>query len=170
MNIRKPVLGLLLAGICQMPITASAQRYQLSPGGAEVTDAQTGLIWRRCAEGMAWNGQTCTGTALNLVHSSAEALAKREAARDKKAWRLPTFKELQSLQVPGQFGQLIDASVFPATPERWFWSVFIDQPGVVDAFNLYFGSAEVAGYADGRDNLYGAVRLVRNVQRRAAKK
>ena len=81
-----------------------------------------------------------------------------------------TSLALRVVRLPDRPGELVEPAAFPGTPEMWFWSVFIDQPGVVDAFNLYFGSAEVAGYADGRDNLYGAVRLVRNVQRRAAKK
>jgi hypothetical protein len=46
-----------------MPASASAQPYVISVDGDEVTDQQTGLIWRRCAEGMHWNGATCASDA-----------------------------------------------------------------------------------------------------------
>ena len=159
MQSRWLVLLALIAGIGAHP--AFASRYAPSADGTEVTDAQTGLIWRRCTEGMVWDGQTCTGTPLNIVHSSAEALAKREAKASKKAWRLPSIKELKSLQVPDRPGELVEPAAFPGTPEMWFWSVFIDKPGVIDAFNLYFGY-HTAKLGDGRDNPYGAVRLVRS--------
>ena len=45
--------------------TALAQtpRYSYSADGSEVTDSKTGLVWRRCAEGMSWSSGACTGTA-----------------------------------------------------------------------------------------------------------
>lgn len=167
MHARWLVLLALIAGIGAPP--AFAARFDPSADGTEVTDTQTNLIWRRCTEGMHWDGQACAGTALNIVHSSAEALAKREAKANKKAWRLPSFNELKSLQAPDRPGELAEPAVFPGTPEMWFWSVFIDKPGVIDAFNLYFGYHK-AQLGDGRDNPYGAVRLVRTAPRRPAKR
>lgn len=169
MKIRQAFLHVLAASIGVAAPVAFASRYVPSADGKEITDTETSLVWRRCAEGMAWDGNTCTGTALSIVHSSAETNAKQEASKDKKAWRLPTIKELKSLQAPGRPGELADTSAFPATPEMWFWSVFIDKPGVTDAFNLYFGYG-TAQLGDGRDNVYGAVRLVRSLHKTAAKR
>ena len=161
-------LGVLATITCIVALPAFASRYAASPDGLEVSDSQTGLIWRRCTEGMVWNGQTCTGTPLNITHSSAETRAEQEAKKDKKAWRLPTIPELKSLQAAGHPGALADPDAFPGTPEMWFWSVFIDKPGVIDAFNLYFGY-HTAQLGDGRDNPYGAIRLVRTTHKASAK-
>lgn len=158
----------LLAVACLDTPLAFASPYLASSSGDEITDTRTGLIWRRCAEGMVWDGKTCTGTALSITHSSAEERATQEARKDKKAWRLPTVKELQSLYIPEQPGPHVDAAAFPATPEKWFWTVFIYKLGVIDAYNIYFGS-DTAGIGDGRDNPYGAVRLVRSGRRISAK-
>ncbi len=168
MKIRPSFLLVLAASICLGTPPAFANRYSPSSDGKEITDSQTGLIWRRCAEGMVWNGDTCTGTALSITHSSAEARAEQEARQDKKAWRLPTVKELKSLYIPEQPGPHVDPAAFPATPEKWFWTVFIYKLGVIDAYNIYFGS-NTAGIGDGRDNPYGAVRLVRSGRKTPAK-
>lgn len=168
MKIKLSLICALLAGVCLNTPLAFASPYSASSSGDEITDMRTGIIWRRCAEGMTWDGTTCTGTALSITHSSAEALAQQEAKKTQKAWRLPSFKELKSLQAPGQPGQLLDPDAFPATPEMWFWSVFIDKPGVIDAYNIYFGSGKMGSF-DGRDCQYGAVRLVRSGRKISAK-
>lgn len=168
MNIGQSLLCTLIAGTCLGAPLAFASPYSVSSSGDEVTDTRTGIIWRRCAEGMTWDGSTCTGKALSITHSSAENLALQEAKKSKKAWRLPSFKELKSLQAPEHPGQLLDPAAFPATPEMWFWSVFIDKPGVIDAFNIYFGSGMMGSF-DGRDCQYGALRLVRSARKTSAK-
>ena len=66
------------------------------PGDAAnnaVHDSQTGLVWRRCAEGQTWNGQTCSGSALIHTYNAAMARAKAAAA----GWRMPDVKELGTL-------------------------------------------------------------------------
>ena len=37
---------------CLMPAAASSQPFAISADGNEVTDQKTGLIWRRCSEGL----------------------------------------------------------------------------------------------------------------------
>ena len=43
-------------------VPAAAQgRYRVSSDGTEVEDTVSHLVWRRCAEGLRWNGKACDG-------------------------------------------------------------------------------------------------------------
>ncbi len=150
--------GLLLA------LVGSAQAvgpYTYSTDGAEVTDTKTGLVWRRCAEGMSWSGSTCTGSAASYTHSDALLRAASEATASGKAWRLPNVKELESIVDASRSGPAIDIAAFPATPSSWFWSSSPVAGYSGDAWGVGFGNGYVGyDYRDG--NL--AVRLVRSGQ------
>jgi hypothetical protein len=79
-----------------------------------VNDAWTGLQWRRCEEGKAWNGTTCVGSDLGMTHEAA-----LNHARQKIGWRMPNVKELSSLY-PRDASDL-DSVVFP-NPGGVTWS------------------------------------------------
>ena len=111
------------------PQLVMAQPWVISASGSEVTDQKTGLIWRRCAEGMTWSGTTCTGAALPYTHVSALQLATTQATATGVAWRLPNIKELASLSEKSKSNPAIDATAFPATPSNWFWSSTPDAAG-----------------------------------------
>lgn len=97
-------------------------RYTVSADGQEVTDSQTNLIWRRCAEGMVFSGGTCIGTALPYNHEAALQRAATQASSTGIAWRLPNVKELSSIADKSLSNPAIDPTAFPATPASWFWS------------------------------------------------
>lgn len=130
------------------PATAQA-RYSYANSGAEVVDSKTGLTWRRCAEGMAWSGSTCTGTASTYTHEAALQHAKAQMGA--QLWRLPNRKELTSIVDRSRRGPAIDTTAFPATPNTGFWSA---SPYVGNADrawdvgfnygNVYYGSRSVA--------------------------
>jgi hypothetical protein len=168
--VRAGQLGDQLVGI--MPVAASAQPYVISADGTEVTDQKTGLIWRRCAEGLNWNGSTCAGNspdaalwdATRFTHEQALQHAAAQASITGKAWRLPTIEELGSIGYPeGTVNNpaVRDRKAFPGTPHDWTWSS-----------SLYHGHANYAWYLDfayggtkGADrNSPQYVRLVRSVQ------
>ena len=114
MNLAQKILiaaGLLLAS----PVLA--QPYSYSTDGAEVIDSKTGLTWRRCNEGLAWNGNTCAGTALRFTHEQALAHAQTQAG-----WRLPNVKELQSIVDRSRSDPAIDTIAFPGTPSWGHWT------------------------------------------------
>jgi hypothetical protein len=69
----------------------------VSDDGQEVLDTQTNLIWRRCVEGMNWNGVTCEGNPLGVMLQEGLSRALLQAHETAKAWRLPNIKELASL-------------------------------------------------------------------------
>jgi len=157
-----PLLALLL--FAQAPAPALAQqaaRFTYSADGQEVTDQATGLIWRRCAEGMAWASSTCTGSALNFTHENALTRAKTEATASGKAWRLPNVKELSSLVDRSRCYPAIDVAAFPATPSSWFWSSSPYAGGSYSAWLVSFYNCYVSYNFRFNGN---AVRLVRASQ------
>lgn len=143
-------------------------RYQYSTDGQEVTDTQTRLIWRRCVEGMSWNGVTCTGSATVYDHANALLRATAEADADGVAWRVPNIKELQSIVDTSRIMPAADTSLFPATPTAtFFWSASSEYSGSWVG-NKWVGRAWVVNADDGfvadssKDNSY-VLRLVRSV-------
>jgi Protein of unknown function (DUF1566)/Bacterial Ig-like domain len=111
-----------------------ARSYTISANGQEVTDESTGLIWRRCAEGMTWNGNTCAGAALGYTHEAALVRANSQSVAG--GWRLPSVKELASIanRSIAEPGPTIDTTAFPATPAYYFWSA---TPAPADTANSW---------------------------------
>ena len=142
-----------------MPIPASAQPYVISTDGSEATDQKTGLIWRRCAEGMVFSsGGTCTGSASAFTHEAALQHAVAQTGSTGIAWRLPNVKELSSIADKSLSNPSIDSTAFPATPARAFWSASPYVGYSYDAWYVDFVNGYV--YFSGRDYTY-YVRLVR---------
>ena len=154
LRLQMHLAAMLLLGSCAMHAQAQ-ERYTPSADGQEVTDRRTGLIWKRCAEGMVWKVRTCTGTATFFSHTEALARAKAAGAD----WRLPVLKELSSTLAlrdaePGKAP--VDAAVFPATPMARFWTATPVGPGYFTYVGFTDGSA-----GESPRNSPGAVRLVR---------
>ena len=162
----KTVQLALLYFICLlgiMPIAASAQTYVIN--GSEVTDPKTKLIWRRCAEGAAWDvtTATCRGNAKTFTHQGALGLAAAQATGTVVAWRLPNIKELSSIVDRSVKYPSIDTTAFPATPTDVFWSATprVGEPLCTDcAWVVVFQNGYVG--IDHRTNQSGYVRLVRD--------
>jgi Protein of unknown function (DUF1566). len=76
---RGAALGSRIAACTLLALAAAAShaqgRYAISSDGQEVTDSTSHLTWRRCAEGMRWDGKTCSRQA-RQVH-----LRRREEGR-----------------------------------------------------------------------------------------
>lgn len=146
-----------------MPVAAFAQPYQISADGTEVTDQNTGLIWRRCAEGLTWDGTTCAGSPGTFAHEAALQRAAAQATAS-KAWRLPNIKELSNLADKTRANPAIDPTVFPATPPNYFWSASPNVGNSSGAWYVDFSYGNVDSY--NRSSFY--VRLVRAVSDWAA--
>lgn len=118
-----PVAPRVNSAYVRLVRTAQAQtslRFTLSADGQEVTDSQTKLIWRRCTEGMNWNGATCAGVASNLSSDVSLQIATALASIG-KTWRLPNVKELSSIADRSLINPAIDQTLFPVTPSNLFW-------------------------------------------------
>jgi Protein of unknown function (DUF1566) len=149
----------LLSAAC---FQATAQdRYTPSNDGGEVTGSKTGLIWRRCAEGMVWKKTTCAGKPTFANQAQAVALAKAQATPE-EAWRLPTFKELSSLLAVREIDvgkAAIDPKAFPATPIARYWT----STSIGPSYYMVVGFGE--GHSgEGERNSPGASRLVRSAK------
>lgn len=140
-----------------IPIAVSAQPYIISTDGNEVTDQKTGLIWRRCAEGMVFSGGTCTGIASTFTFEAALQHAVAQTGSTGIAWRLPNVKELSSIVDRSLISTQIDSTAFPATPLSWFWSASPNAGGSYGVWEVDFAS----GYVVGDGHYSGYVRLVR---------
>lgn len=144
-----------------MPVAASAQPYVISADGSEVTDQKTGLIWRRCAEGMVFSSGTCKGIASKFTHEEALQRAATQASSTGIAWRLPNVKELSSIADKSLSNPAIDPAAFPAMPPSTtaFWSAspFVNRSGSVWVVSFYNGG--ISDFSRDRTSYY--VRLLR---------
>jgi hypothetical protein len=148
--------------LCILPVAVSAQPYVVSTDGSEVTDQHTGLIWKRCSEGMNWDGTTCAGTAGTFTHEAALTQATSQATSTGVTWRLPNVKELSSITDKTVVNPAIDSAAFPVTPTSWFWSStpYAGSSDQAWGIHLYLGV-----FGPGvRANNGGNVRLVRGGQ------
>jgi hypothetical protein len=141
-----------------IPCAATAQPFVVSADGQEVTDSATGLIWRRCAEGMVFSLGACTGTASTFTHELALTRARTEAAATGVAWRLPSVKELSSIADKSLSNPAIDVVAFPAIPVNYFWSSspFVGSPAFAWVVSFGDGTLSVS-----RRTSTNYVRLVR---------
>jgi hypothetical protein len=96
-------------------------RFIPSDDGTEVTDTMTGLVWRRCAEGMAWNNtaKTCDGNARMFRWQDAIEYAK---ANHQGGWRFANLKELHSIVDYSKLYPAINLLAFPNSPSLSFLS------------------------------------------------
>lgn len=126
--------GLILLAALVQPVAANAQvgaagkpspptpTLTLSDDGSLVIDTRAQLAWPRCAEGMRWNGQTCTGQAALYTHAQAQQLARQRWQDSGVRWRLPRVNELRRLVNRSTQPPSIDTRLFPASPQEWHWT------------------------------------------------
>jgi Protein of unknown function (DUF1566) len=118
----------LLSGVGWLAWSAGAAapplepKWVLSQDGAYVIDQKARMAWPRCAEGMPWNGKTCTGKPKLMTHSEAKVHVAARAKADGVAWRLPRAQELRHMLERTSLARGLDPVLFPAAPGEWHWS------------------------------------------------
>ena len=145
-----------------IPVAESAPHYSISKDGSEVTDKKSGLVWRRCTEGMSWNGKTCTGNPTLFTYQGTVEYATAQSAETGLNWRLPLMDELFTIVDKKYSHPTINSKIFPATPSTLFWVL---SPAAAE-FRFGWAVDFDQGYMNYRFNL-GEVRparLVRNAQ------
>ncbi|MBE4591013.1 hypothetical protein BOO24_01395 [Vibrio navarrensis] len=120
-------ISIAQANNCSKENWAPDSRYTIK--NDIVLDNETGLEWKRCPEGLNWNGSACTGVPLEISWNDAIATYPKEGA----SWRLPTQDELATLFIREVSFHAIQKSdcdtpaintlAFPGEANMWvFWS------------------------------------------------
>jgi hypothetical protein len=113
-------------------------------GDHVVTDEKTGLMWKRCAEGL--SGVDCSvGTVVRYNWADALEVADIAVFASYDDWRVPNVKELNSIVAKNCHKPSINASVFPNTSNvRYICStnryVINFNYGIVNTSNATFPS------------------------------
>lgn len=159
------------AQTCNPHVISSAPNGRYAdPGDGTVTDTQTGLMWKKCSEGLDWDATsgTCTGTAA-IAFNWASALTRANNVNANLVgqqlghsdWRLPNVKELDSLVERKCFNPAINATMLPRTATTYYWSSSPFSDNLTYAWSVHFGSGLVNN-ADATITHY--IRLVRGGQ------
>jgi hypothetical protein len=123
-------------------------RFKVSGDGQEVLDATTQLTWRRCPEGIQWDGKTCSGKLAKFSYAGAKQQAASAAKTGAKEWRIPSRDELLTIvDKQAKKKPRIDGTAFPKTPSAPFWAT---RPGTDDNLNAWlvsFANGKVTGNA-----------------------
>ena len=139
-----PILVIFLSAVGITP-TYAANRFTPSADGQEVADATTGLIWRRCVEGMEWNGSSCKMKPLKFKLAAARERAADADNKTGKAWRIPNKDELTSIVVKTKSIPKIDLSAFPNSPSAVFWALRPEADDNLNAWLVNFNTGSVLG-------------------------
>ena len=173
MNLRTYVILVLVGAIAAPSLKAQIckynnirrsapdDRYVVNVEQGTLLDKKTGLTWKRCVEGQ--TGEGCdSGNVLYLNWGQALSRAAASTYAGFKDWRLPSYKELESLVEIACIEPAINTTVFPNDTGDWVWSSSPVQGGGNSALYVDFSGGEP--YSDLRYNSGLAVRLVRGGQ------
>lgn len=131
-------------------VKETAQHFVLKGDSAQ--DSRTGLIWKRCAVGMAWDG--AKNTCIGQPETFNQETAKEAANAAGQGWRVPKGEEMETLLVHKCDGPKIDIRAFPSTEASdfgegaKFWTSTEAMPGMFYYFDFANGWADMhsAGY------------------------
>ncbi len=148
--LRLATLGPRIAALSLLALAATTSqaqtRFTISSDGQEVTDSTSKLAWRRCAEGLRWDGKACGGKLMTYKYAQAKDAAADAAKGGAKAWRIPTKDELVGLvDKTAKKKPRIDVKAFPQTPAQPTWAM---RPGSDDDLNAWlvnFANGKVSG-------------------------
>jgi len=124
-----------------------------------VLDRETGLMWKRCAEGQYCNEMGCIGNARGYTWEEAMLLTSPFAGYED--WRLPTIKELKLIITREVSKPYMNRLIFPDTGKTNFWSSSDSPYYSFGAFYLDFNRGYP--YYDDKSHLY-SVRMIRGQQ------
>ncbi len=130
-------------------------------GDGTITDSKTGLMWKKCLEGLSGNNCESGATGsftwqktlqqLNIVNNSGGFAGHID-------WRLPNINELVSLVEEKCVSPAINLNRFPNTPNSGVWSGSPYADNSDSAWSVYFYDG---ASSNANRSINYAVRLVR---------
>ena len=133
-------------------------RSYTDPVNSTITDNATGLMWKKCSEGL--SGAPCTtGTIATSTWNGALTQCEADTTASFTDWRLPNVYELYSLVDFGvASAPFINGTYFPATQSSYYWSSTTYPANYTNAMGVYFDCGGAGN--GGKTNSY-YVRCVR---------
>lgn len=121
-----------------IPFSTPSSDFTLHNNGT-VTHNTTGLMWMRCSIGQTWQGERCTGVAIEFTWQQALTQNGTNYA-GYSDWRLPNKNELASIVEQRCYSPSINEAIFPDTLPNLFWS---SSPSGYGAWGINFIGGEV---------------------------
>lgn len=133
------------------PRDAPNERYMVTEpviGEFVVTDLYTGLMWKRCPEGL--HGVSCSSGGIDDFDQN-QALLRAESATHAgfSDWRVPNRNELFSLVETRCYSPAINGTRFPGNGVDVYWSSTRkggDMDGSTDHYGVFFASGTESLY------------------------
>lgn len=140
------------------PASCIAEAKRFTFHNESIIDHQTNLTWRRCSEGMMWNGKTCIGESTLMT----QAEATERVIESGEHWRLPTIDELYSLFTNPCTGEPTRHTLSDIRDMGENSAPYWSSTQVEDIQNFYYYVDLLHGYVDAHSGGFSlAVRLVR---------
>jgi hypothetical protein len=119
--------SIIMAQTCDSSIipTTPSTNFDAHENGT-VTDIKTGLMWKKCSEGL--TGNNCENETTATSFTWQEALQVPETINSSGGfatyndWRLPNIKELSSIVEEQCYSPAINLDIFPAELISYPWS------------------------------------------------
>jgi len=108
-----------------IPLMALAERYK-DNGDGTVTDNVTGLMWQKNDDGIIYEWEPA------ITHCESLSFATYSD------WRLPNIKELRSIVDNSRYNPSIDATLFPNSNLKDYWSSTTFAGTQIDAYYVLF--------------------------------
>jgi len=121
------------------PETTPVSRFRIDEQADTVFDTQTGLAWKRCAEGQAYAAGRCQGAA--ALWNWNDAVTKFGVQDD--GWRMPNVDELFGIVENRCHSPSANPVLFPDTPSSAFWSATSSTSKLGSAWWVSFFAPDV---------------------------
>jgi hypothetical protein len=119
------------------PSKSGPQNYKddafiIQRDNSSVLDTNTNLIWKRCLEGVQFDGNSNDCLGIPRILTSRQALSFYEENKYKGSWRLPTIEEAKTITHTGQ-AKNINEYYFPT--HHPIMCIFTSTPSKLGTYN-----------------------------------